>query len=104
MKKPARLRPTFRKPLTTWEEWPITSNVQRPDESESRQQPVLGLFLVTQVLLQIFNKMLSFKRIDGTARVNLYVKELNNQRFDSKIYRVDRSIALICLPARSNWL
>ena len=31
-------------------------------------------------------KMLSFKRIEGTVRVNLYIKELNNQHIASKIH------------------
>ena len=31
-------------------------------------------------------KMLSFKRIEGTVRANLYIKELNNQRIASKMY------------------
>ena len=34
----------------------------------------------------LIDKMLSFKRIEGTARVNLYLKELNNQRIGSKTH------------------
>jgi hypothetical protein len=53
----------------------------------------------------LMNKMLSFKRIEGTVRVNPnYIKELNNQHIALKMNRVVRPIVLICLPARSNWL
>jgi hypothetical protein len=49
-------------------------------------------------------KMLSFKRIEGTVRVNPYRKELNNRHIFSRTLRVVRLFVSVCLPARSTLL
>ena len=76
---------------------PTSRRIGIPAETGTR--PVFSNSSPTLII-----KMLSFKRIEGTVRVNLYIKELNNQHIASKIHRVVRPIVLTCLPARLNWL